>query len=116
MNSRDTILRAIRFERPEFIPLQFHVSEACWARYDREALQDLMEAHPLLFPDFKRKAETVIPNYGPRARKGEVYTDPWGCVWECAENGMTGAVSGHPLADWSSLLTSPSPGLDGPPL
>lgn len=112
MNRRDNILRSIRFERPEVIPMQFHVSDACWAHYDQTALQDLMESHTYLFPDFKRKP-AMTPDFGPRARKGESFTDPWGCVWECAESGMTGAVSGHPLADWSNLgaFRPPDPAL-----
>lgn len=108
MSRRENILRAIRFERPESIPMQFHISEACWSRYDPNALQDLMEGHPLLFPDYKRKA-VITPQFGPRARKGESFTDPWGCVWECAENGMTGAVRQHPLADWSALAAYEAP-------
>jgi uroporphyrinogen decarboxylase len=73
-------------------------------------LQDLMEAHPFLFPKFSRQ-EKVTPYYGLNARKDTPYTDPWGCVWETSDNGITGAVHGHPLEDLAMLdnYTPPDP-------
>ena len=55
-SSRDNLLRAIRFERPDYIPMTFHINAACWNHYDQNALLDLMEEHPFLFPDFQRPA------------------------------------------------------------
>ncbi len=46
MTKRDNILRAIRFERPNYIPMAFHINDACWHHYDQNILQDLMEVHP----------------------------------------------------------------------
>ncbi len=80
----------------------FSISCACWHHYDQAALQDLMEAHPFLFPNFKRQ-DKVQPHYGLNARKDEPYTDPWGCVWETSDDGITGSVHGHPLSDWSDF-------------
>jgi uroporphyrinogen decarboxylase len=45
----------------------------------------------------------VIPIYGLNQRKDEPYTDPWGCVWETTDNGITGTVKQHPLENWSKL-------------
>jgi uroporphyrinogen decarboxylase len=97
---RENTLKAIRFERPDYIPMQFHINAACWQHYDQEALQDLMEAHPFLFPNFQRQ-KTVTPHFGLNARRDSPYTDPWGCVWTTSEDGITGSVHGHPLPDWS---------------
>ncbi|MBN1554917.1 MAG: hypothetical protein JXA11_09240 [Phycisphaerae bacterium] len=110
MTKRENIIKAVRFERPDLIPMIFHINPACWHHYDQNALQDLMEAHPFLFPDFQR-AETVTPDYLLNARKDHPYTDPWGCVWETADDGITGSVHGHPLADWSAFerFTAPDP-------
>jgi len=110
VNHRENMLRAIRFEQPDHIPMSFHVNAACWHHYDQSALQDLMEAHPFLFPSFKRQ-ETVTPHYAPNQLKGKSYRDPWGCVWETADDGITGSVHTHPLADWSALegYQPPSP-------
>ena len=110
MTPRENMLKAIRFERPDFIPMRFVINAACWHHVDQGALQDLMEAHPFLFPDFVRQ-EKITPRYGLNQRRNVPYTDPWGCVWQTSDDGITGAVHGHPLADWSNLAgyTPPSP-------
>lgn len=102
MNQRENILRTIRFERPERIPMTFHINAACWHHYSQDALQDLVEAHRLLFPGYQRQAQ-VKPHYGFNQRKDEPYRDPWGCVWQTADDGITGSVHGHPLADWTGF-------------
>jgi uroporphyrinogen decarboxylase len=47
-----------------------------------------------------------------KQREDEPYTDPWGCVWETTENGITGVVRRHPLEDWSKFngYNGPDPG------
>ena len=102
MTHRENILRAIRFEGPEYIPMNFSINAACWHHYDQEALQDLMEAHPFLFPHFQRQ-EKITPHYNPRQRRDEPYTDGWGCVWETADDGIVGTVVEHPLASWDAF-------------
>ena len=52
MTRRENILKAIRFERPDHVPMSFYVNASCWHHYDQDALQDLMESHPFLFPMF----------------------------------------------------------------
>ncbi|MBR2460938.1 MAG: hypothetical protein IKB34_06895 [Clostridia bacterium] len=102
----DNFTRAIRFERPDFIPMSFAVNPACWHHYPKEALFDLMEEHKLLFPGFKRPSPDWMPNYALAARADQPYTDPMGCVWHTSDNGITGTVLGHPLSDWSSFNTT----------
>ncbi len=79
---RDNLLRTVRFERPDFIPMTFHINGACWHHYPSDALQDLMASHQFLFPGFERLPEPVKPDYPPNVRAGQSYVDPWGCVWE----------------------------------
>ena len=100
MTERENILRAVRFERPAYIPMSFHVNSACWHHYDQNALQDLMESRPFLFPNFRRQ-ERVMPHYALTQRRHEPYTDPWGCVWETSDNGIAGSVHQHPIEDWN---------------
>jgi hypothetical protein len=69
------MIRAIRFEKPESI----HINIAFWHHYDQNAPQDLMEAHPFLFPAFTRR-KTVNPQFGLTRRRDEPYTAPQGCV------------------------------------
>lgn len=49
MDSRENYLRAVRFERPEWIPMVFYISPACWRHYESSALEDLVASHPRLF-------------------------------------------------------------------
>ena len=102
MTKRDNILRAIRFERPDYIPMIFQINDACWHHYDQEILQDLMEEHPFLFLDFKRQ-KRVSPHYILNALKDKPYTDTWGCIWKTTDDGITGTVHGHPLSDWTNF-------------
>ena len=99
--SRETLLKTIRFESPDYIPMTFHINAACWNHYDQNALLDLMEDHPFLFPDFQRPAVPFVPLYDANARAGEPYTDDFGCVWKTAMDGIVGSVLEHPLADLS---------------
>ena len=103
MNNRENIIKAIRFERPDHIPMHFYINSACWDFYPHDALFELIETHPFLFPDYKRPPAGFVPEYLPIARKGSPYTDDWGCVWEANVNGITGAVISHPLASWDSF-------------
>lgn len=103
MNRRENVLRAAQFENPELIPLSFGIGSACWEQYPQDALQELMATHPLLFPDFQKSDARIGPKHPPWRRAEHPYTDSWGCVWETSENGMTGSVVRHALADWSSF-------------
>jgi hypothetical protein len=100
MNNRENVLRASRFERPERIPISFSISSGCWDAYPQHALQELMAAHPILFPGFQKTEDRITPGYAPWRRAGQPYTDSWGCVWETAENGITGSVVKHALSEW----------------
>lgn len=108
---RSTILKAIRFERPDYIPMTFHINDSCWQSYPQEALFDLMESHEFLFPDFKRPQGNYVPNFSAVARKTAPFTDDWGCLWETTKDGITGTVRKHPLADWTEFAsyTVPDP-------
>ena len=111
MNHRENVLRAIRFEMPENIPMTFHINDACWHHYDQNALKDLIEGHPLLFPGYVRPQGEVQPDYLLNARADQPFTDPWACTWYTTDDGITGAVHEHPLADWNKLeeFTPPDP-------
>lgn len=106
----ENTLRAIRFERPEHIPMIFWINPACWHHYPHEVLFELMAEHSLLFPDFNSR-DKVPPEPAPWERVGKPYTDAWGCVWKTTDDGITGSVTQHPLKDWDALqnFTSPDP-------
>jgi uroporphyrinogen decarboxylase len=106
----ENTLRAIRFERPEYIPMIFWINPACWHHYPNEALFELMSEHPLLFPDFNSE-DITLPESAPWEQANKPYTDSWGCVWETTDDGITGSVTQHPLIDWDVLkdFTPPDP-------
>ena len=114
LQERDNMLRVVRFENPECIPMRFHISAACWHHYPQDALKELMASHQLLFPGYEASTEPVTPSYGPWERAGEPYVDPWGCVWETTDNGIVGRVTKHPLERWEDFerYTPPDPKLN----
>jgi len=131
------VLKAIRFERPEYIPAVFSINPACWHHYHPDDLLELMAEHRILSSCVVRRASAVrrpvecdklnairntqyevrntsgelITQIAPWERAGVPYTDAWGCVWETTDDGITGTVTGHPLADWDAFehFTAPNP-------
>ena len=97
------LMRAVRFDRPDCIPMTYHINDACWHHFPQDALQQLMAEHEFLFPDFEPFADDFIPDYLPNARANEPYADPWGCVWTSTDDGIVGTATHHPLADWREL-------------
>jgi len=103
LDARENLLRTVRFERPDTIPMVFHINHACWHHYPPQALWDLMAAHPMLFPDFDATADHAVPETPTYARADTPFVDPWGCVHETSDDGIMGVVTDHPLADWAAL-------------
>ena len=50
-SEKDNLLRAIRFETPDYIPVTFHINDACWTHYDQNALLDLVDGLSFLLID-----------------------------------------------------------------
>lgn len=105
MTHRENMLRAIRFETPDYIPMAFAVNGACWQSYPHEAIFELMESHKFLFPNYKRPTEPFTPQFHPISKKDKPFIDDFGCVWTTAVDGFTGTVTKHPLADWNDFNT-----------
>lgn len=111
MTERENLLRTVHFDHPDHIPMTYHINGSCWHHYFQTDLQDLMEDHPVLFPDFQRTEEPVVIQHSPWVQAGKDYTDPWGCVWRTADSGLMGTVVEHPLQSWDALpaYTPPDP-------
>ena len=45
MDEHKNLLRAVRFERPEYIPMDFHINSACWHHYRQDELAELMTSY-----------------------------------------------------------------------
>ncbi len=95
MSRDDDMLKAMRFERPEFIPARMGILPAAWMKY-REALDELVAAHPVIFQGYVKGSRDYDEIPRERFMKGE-YVDPWGCVWCNAQDGIEAMVKRHPL-------------------
>ena len=114
MNARENMLRTIRFDRPDYIPMVFHINEACWYYYPAEALKEIMAEHKFLFPHFETGPGRAELDYTVPERVGRPFTDGWGCVWETSMDGIVGTVTKHPLESWDNFdgFTAPDPRID----
>lgn len=101
-SSRENLLKTIHFDTPDYIPMTFHINDACWNHYDQDALLDLMAAHPFLFPNFQRPATPLDMTYDDVATAGVPYTDDFGCVWSTTVDGIVGVVHNPILASWAN--------------
>ena len=104
MTRRENILRAARFQKPEWIPIAVGIGPILWKNYDTAEVEDIMSSHPILFPDFhKGDVDPASMELRPDIIAAKPYTDAWGCVWKTNFDGMVGAVVKHPLADWAAF-------------
>ena len=103
MTNRENYLRAVRFEKPDFIPMSFHINPACFDFYEQDALFELLESHSFLFPDFERPEGIYRPEFSPITRSAKPFLDDFGCLWKTACDGLVGTVVQHPLNDWDDF-------------
>ncbi|MCI5650299.1 MAG: hypothetical protein MR332_12915 [Fusicatenibacter sp.] len=103
-DAKKNYLKSVFFETPDYIPVSFCISPACYEAYPPEELFKLMECHPFLFPDFKAP-DHFEPVYELNMRKDVPYRDDFGCIWKTMMNGIIGTVQEHPLEDWSAYET-----------
>ncbi len=102
MTKKENYLKTINFENPEYIPMNFHINDACYNNYDRDSLFELMDKHKLLFPNFNKNNEFKLV-YNNCAKKDEPYLDDFSCLWQTSEDGIVGSVVKHPLEDWDNF-------------
>lgn len=100
MTSEENRWRAIQFKQPQWIPVSVSLMPATWAKY-REALEDIVLEHPLIFWNYKR-GWINFDEFGESYQEG-TYVDDWGCVWENVAAGLDGLVVGHPLPNRNDI-------------
>jgi hypothetical protein len=113
MGLHEDRLRAMRFERPERIPVSVGILPATWMLH-REALDELLARHAELFPAHvpgQRDYDAVGGTY----RAGR-HVDAWGCVWDNVQHGCEAIVTGHPLPrrELVGSFQPPAPGAGMP--
>jgi uroporphyrinogen decarboxylase len=104
MTDREDRLRCYRRQGGRHIPVDIAITRSVWLANDFAEVEDLFATHPRLFPGWQpARPAGAQESFAPWQQAGINYTDSWGCVWRTAEDGMTGAVIHHPLADWGAL-------------
>ena len=112
MTEKENYLRAVRFERPDYIPMEFYINDSCWQSYPQEFLCEQIERHPKLFAGYQIPEIPYHPEFANVARKDEPYRDDFGCVWKTTKDGITGTVVEHPLKDWDKFSDFKAPDPD----
>ncbi len=103
LSERENYLRNATMTGPEWMPCNVGISAATSDQL-REELEAVLVRHPSVFPDFvPGQVDYDSWDFGPARRKGEVFTDEWGCQWRSAIDGIEGVVINFPLADWTAL-------------
>lgn len=108
MNSRERVLRTLTWNNPNSLVVEGGFSGATWQKY-RESLEPIAAS---IANDFGYYVPAANRNYDVMSygyNEGEIYKDPWGCVWECRVGGMQGIISYHPLAESWDLFDSYCP-------
>ena len=99
MNSRERVNRAIRFEKPDRLPISHAILPSAQFRYGEELSKIINSFHEdfgwHMLPDLPR--EKLPPMY-----KLGKHTDDWGTLWYVTEEGRCGIPVGFPvnLADY----------------
>lgn len=100
--NRETVnyLKAFNFDNPEWTPFVVSLMPATWMKY-REELEELVLAHPRVFPGYEKGSRDfdALPN--PLYELGQ-HTDCWGIVWDNIEEGLDSIPVVHPLTDWEA--------------
>jgi uroporphyrinogen decarboxylase len=102
ITDRERVLKSLKWEQPHSLIVESGFSPATWKKY-REALEPVSARMANDFNVYSgpRKDYDQMP---PTYRKDDVFTDAWGCVWECRVDGMEGIIKHHPLADrWAGF-------------
>ena len=95
-------LKAITFNRPEWIPASVSFLPATWLQYGK-SLEKIVLAHPGLFPQYQSGDFLKIKL--PRDYQQGRWVDVWGVTWEGLKDGLANAPveSLAPLRDWAAF-------------
>ncbi len=102
MTQRENMLRVIRFERPDCIPVVLYVSEAVFSHCDPHAVEELLESHPIIAGKDCMRWD-LVPKEGDRVDGEVIYRDEFGVEWKGAIDGIRGVIRKHPLEDFSKI-------------
>ena len=103
MNSKERVIRALRFETPDRIPRDLWISPSAFLKHGQR-LTDLLERHNWDINPGRTRMKELHPMF----RKG-AYTDEWGSVWRNLQDGILGEVVQGAIQSWSDLASFRTP-------
>ncbi len=101
MSPRERVRRTLTFEGPDRAPRDLWTLPAV-GLYQKEECAALLRRFPTDFGGARFRYGRSERARGRPGRKG-TSVDEWGSVWEAAEDGVVGEVTGPALADWSDF-------------
>ena len=112
MSYRENFIRTVKFQMPEYLIAELHLSPAMWAYYKQD-LEKVVLKHPTVFPGYMPGSIDYNSMYfSPEMRDDNYNVDDWGCTWHYPLRYLNGVVVGHPLenmADFDNFPMPPSP-------
>ncbi len=102
MTQRENILRVINFEHPEYIPVNFVVSESVYTHDDPNAIEELLESHPIIAGKHRMQWD-LVPKDKSKVDQEHIYYDDFGVEWKGDIDGIRGVIQKHPLEDFSKI-------------
>jgi len=101
MDSRELVIKTLKFKKPQRIPRQLWTLPWAEERYPKE-IGKIHSDYPddiVIVPAFYK---IKLPQVGCNFKKG-VFIDEWGCTRISIENGISGEVKDHLVKDWKDL-------------
>ncbi|MBO7404915.1 MAG: hypothetical protein J6V24_08125, partial [Clostridia bacterium] len=102
MTQRENMLRVIRFEHPDYIPIIFAVNDSVYSHYDPHAVEELLESHPIIAGKDRMRWD-LVPKNKEDVDRDVTYYDEFGVEWKGAIDGIRGVIQKHPLEDFSKI-------------
>ena len=102
MTHRENMLRVIRFEHPDYIPVIFAVNASVFSHYDPRAVEELLESHPIIAGKGTMRWD-LVPKEGQKVDEPQIYYDEFGVEWKGDIDGIRGVIQKHPLEDFSKI-------------
>ena len=102
MNSRERVLKTLKFEKPDRTPRQLWTLPGI-EMFRKDELKTVREKYPA---DIGTPAHRYGKGDRERGIRGAVnqWVDEWGCMRESKVSGVAGAIMECPIADWSALV------------
>lgn len=105
----DNYTKFATFNYPDFIPVGISFLPATWLKHGK-VLEDIVLAHPVIFPDYKESQYKHIKIGGLYAY-GHKF-DAWGCEWDNISEGYDSMCIGHPVKTREDIRTLKIPEKD----